>query len=209
MKLALKYIVIFCSTLIIQGCTTRLDFCECMSLEKALTDQFLLSEKERKAKEDGCKWIHEELSVLEILQKWAECNGSQTPPESNRNQKQSQQAENANNESQSDQYNLYCPITPEGNYDKSELALYYYPNTNGNKPYAEFRFTDGTIFKLKPNCEGEYSWCIRSRDNVEIGFLKIEPDSEGEAIFLDIKFNENSSSYTYYLSKMAGTFRSF
>lgn len=126
----------------------------------------------------------------------------------NQNPITDESSENANNESQSDQYNIYYPITPEGNYDKSELSLYYYPNINGNKPYAEFRFIDGTIFKLKPNCEGEYSWCIRSIDNVEIGFLKIETDTEGEAVFLDIKFNENSSSYSSYLSKMTGTFRS-
>jgi len=81
MKQELRYLrlmVLIGLILIIQSCATRLDFCECMSLEKALTDPYLLSEKEKKAKEEGCKWIHEELSDLEIIQKWAECNENQS-----------------------------------------------------------------------------------------------------------------------------------
>lgn len=209
MKLNLFLTSVFGVSLILQSCATKLDVCECLSFKNALTDQFLLSEKEQKRKEEGCKWIYEEYSDLELLQKWAECNGSQNQHESEKNIEQDRQSENANNEAQSGEYSVYYPVTQEGDYDKSELSFYYYPNENGNRPFAEFRFNDGAKFKLTPVCEGEYSWCIRTAENLEVGYLKIEPDSEGEAVFLHSKFNENSSNYTYYLEKISGTFRLF
>lgn len=206
MKPGLFFLCVTSISLILQSCATKLDVCECLSLKNALTDQFLLSEKEQKRKEEGCKWIYEEYSDLELLQKWAECNGSKNQQEPEKPE-QAPQDENANRVARSGEYSVYYPVTPEGNYDKSELSFYYYPNENGNRPYAEFRFTDGTKFDLTPVCEGEYSWCIRTAENLEIGYLKVEPDSEGEAVFLYSKFNENSSNYTYYLEKMSGTFR--
>lgn len=65
--------IIICASALFPGCTVRRDFCECVNLEKALTDQFSLSEKEKRKKEEECKWIKEELSPMEILQKTAEC----------------------------------------------------------------------------------------------------------------------------------------
>lgn len=189
-----KYVKIFFAliiTLSLQSCATRLDFCECVDLESALMDPYMLSQKELEAKEKGCKWIKEELSEWEYLQRLAEC-----------------WKENTTSQAENDEYSVYYPVTSTGDYDKSEVSFYYYPNVNG-RPYAEFRFTDGTTFNLLPNCEGEYSWCIRTKENLEIGALQIESDTEGEAIFIDIIFNGNSSGYLHYLSKMIGTFRLF
>ena len=76
MKTRFNLSIVLLISIILSSCTTKLDVCECLDLKNALTDQYLLSEKERKEKEEGCKWIYEEYSDLELIQKFAECNGS-------------------------------------------------------------------------------------------------------------------------------------
>lgn len=208
----LRLLVIFCIALLIQSCTTKLDVCECLSFKNAITDQYLLSEKERKQKEEGCEWIYEEYSDLELIQKWAECTNNeinQMKQDQNSSQTEAKNTASSDNTASMQQSveSIYYPINNSGNYQTQTVALHYWNNSDGNKPYAEMRFTDGTTFTLMPNCEGEFDWCIRTSSNEEVGYLKIEPDSEGEAVFLDVKYNENSDQYTNYLDKMAGTFR--
>lgn len=52
---------------------SRLEFCECMDLKKAFTDQYTLSKNEIEEKQKGCLWIENELSQVEITQKTLEC----------------------------------------------------------------------------------------------------------------------------------------
>jgi hypothetical protein len=72
--------VIIFASIFLPGCATKRDFCECVDLTKAVTDQYMLSENEKIKKEKECKWIQEELSPAEILQKTAECWGANTAP---------------------------------------------------------------------------------------------------------------------------------
>jgi len=51
----------------------RMEFCDCMNLEKAFTDTLLLSQNERDAKRRKCAWIEKEMSEMDILQKTAQC----------------------------------------------------------------------------------------------------------------------------------------
>jgi len=213
-----RFIVIsvIVTTFIFSSCSRKLDVCECLSFKNAIMDQYLLSEKDRQEKEEGCQWIYEEYSSVELVQKWAECNNNEV--------KKMQKDLNADQQSEqvtiekSDEQNIsppesqkeesvYYPITNTGDFDTQSVSLHYWPNPDGNKPYAQIKFTNGVTFSLMPNCEGDYNWCIRTSENIEIGFLKIEPDSEGEAIFLDVRRNQNSTDYSYYLDKMVGTFR--
>lgn len=84
--------VIIFASIFLPGCVTKRDFCECVDLTKAVTDQYMLSEKEKTKKEKECKWIEEELSPMEILQKTAECWGSNTAPSAETTDEQLQQA---------------------------------------------------------------------------------------------------------------------
>ena len=61
--------------IILKSCKSerRLDFCECYDIKSALTDSLLLSKSELRDKQEGCNWIEEELSPLEIQQKFIEC----------------------------------------------------------------------------------------------------------------------------------------
>lgn len=74
---------ILLSPIIFFSCASenRIEFCECMDLKKAFTDQYNLSKNEIKEKEKGCLWIENELSPVEITQKTLECwkaNGAQS-----------------------------------------------------------------------------------------------------------------------------------
>jgi len=117
-------------------------------------------------------------------------------------------------QNQSDE-SVYYPVDSSGMIDSQIVSLHYWANKNGNKPYAEMQFTDGTVFTLLPNCEGEYYWCIQNNDEEEIGYLKIEhvstkEESYGEFavddLLLDVKYNTKSAPYTKYLSKMTGSY---
>ena len=71
------------SPIILFSCASesRLDFCECMDLKKAFTDQYTLSKNEIEEKQKGCLWIENELSQVEITQKTLECwksNGTES-----------------------------------------------------------------------------------------------------------------------------------
>ncbi len=208
MKRFTSLILILSIGFLAESCATKLDVCECLSFQNAITDQYLLSEKERKQKEEGCKWIYEEYSDLELVKKWAECAQNELN-QMKQNQNDANNQVNSNNTATPEQSSesIYYPVNNSGVYQTQTVALHYWNNPDGNKPYAEMRFTDGTTFTLMPSCEGEYDWCIRNSSNEEVGYLKIEPDSEGEAVFLDVRDNENSSSFTNYLSYMTGTFR--
>ncbi len=74
----MKKIVLLLGPIIIltffSGCAIRLDFCECTNIAKTLTDPYFLTEKEIRAKKEGCKWIYEELSPAEFMQHLAECD---------------------------------------------------------------------------------------------------------------------------------------
>lgn len=57
----------------------RLDVCDCLDIEAALTDSLLLSKKELKAKSEGCAWVTEELSPAEQSVKLIECYSKNAP----------------------------------------------------------------------------------------------------------------------------------
>ncbi len=57
----------------------RLDVCDCLNIEAALTDELLLSQKEIKAKSEGCAWVTEELSPAEQSVKLIECYSKNAP----------------------------------------------------------------------------------------------------------------------------------
>jgi hypothetical protein len=59
----------------------RRDICDCLSIEAALTDDMLLSQKEIKAKSEGCAWVTEELSPAEQSAKLIECYSKKFPTE--------------------------------------------------------------------------------------------------------------------------------
>ncbi|MFA6987971.1 MAG: hypothetical protein WC185_02840 [Acholeplasmataceae bacterium] len=117
-------------------------------------------------------------------------------------------------QNQSDE-SVYYPVDSSGIMDSRTVSLHYWANKNGNKSYAEMQFSDGAVFTLLPNCEGEYLWCIQNNDDEEIGYLKIKhvftkEESYGEFatdnLLLDVKYNTKSAPYTKYLSKMTGSY---
>ena len=80
--LKLEIISIVC--LFCFGCMEpRRDFCDCMDIIKGLTDGLTLSKTEIETKERGCKWIEEELSPFEIMQRTAQCYKTKSNAESN------------------------------------------------------------------------------------------------------------------------------
>jgi len=210
-KLIIKFLVI--SLLFLTNCATKLDVCECLSFKKTITDQYLLSEKELKEKEEGCEWIYQEYSDMELIQKWAECTKNeinQSEPFSGNSFQANAPDNNStyeNSESQTKASSCYYPVNENGDYDQTMVSLHYFTNGDGNKPYGEIRYTDGTTFTIIPNCEGAFNWCIRTPENTEIGYLKIDYDTEGEALFLETKQNSNSNRYSGYLTFLNGTFR--
>ncbi len=75
----LKLGAIYVVCLVYFGCIEpRRDFCDCMDIGRGLADGLTLSKKEMEAKQRNCKWIEEELSPLEIIQRTAKCY-SKTP----------------------------------------------------------------------------------------------------------------------------------
>lgn len=89
--------VIILASIFLPGCVTKRDFCECVDLTKAITDQYMLSEKEKTKKEKECKWIEEELSPTEIWQKTAECWGSKSSSDSSEKELQENSVDNNSN----------------------------------------------------------------------------------------------------------------
>lgn len=65
--------MLLASILVVCSCTPRRDFCDCMNISKAVTDGFILSEKELEEKEKGCEWIQKEMSQMELLEKMSSC----------------------------------------------------------------------------------------------------------------------------------------
>jgi hypothetical protein len=124
-----KTISILCAiiltSIVLPGCVTKRDFCECVDLTKAVTDQYMLSENERIKKEKECKWIQEELSPAEILQKTAECWGSKSSSDSL--EKELQEKSVDNNSNVADSNISPSPYKPEDNptTEKSENQKAY------------------------------------------------------------------------------------
>ena len=84
MKKSILIVVTLC--LVLSSCQKRRTFCECMDIMAALTDSLYLSNSELEEKRKECKWIEEEMSPLEISQKFLECIGNAvnpTPEQSN------------------------------------------------------------------------------------------------------------------------------
>lgn len=79
----LKLLVV--SSILVSCVQQRRDICDCLDIEAALTDSTLLSEKEIKAKTEGCAWVSEELSPAEQATKLLECYKINTPVDSKEN----------------------------------------------------------------------------------------------------------------------------
>lgn len=79
-----KYIPVFIaiSSLLFSCGPQRRDICDCLNIEAALTDDMLLSQKEIKAKSEGCAWVTKELSPAEQSAKLIECYSKKVPTES-------------------------------------------------------------------------------------------------------------------------------
>jgi hypothetical protein len=75
-KVMTMFGVVLFTTIFFSSCEQRREFCDCKNLDlsKALMESITLSKKELEAREKACKWIEEEMSKLEILQKIAECS---------------------------------------------------------------------------------------------------------------------------------------
>lgn len=129
--------------IILKSCKTerRLDFCECYDIKSALTDSLLLSKSELRDKQEGCNWIEEELSPLEIQQKFIECI------------KNNKTTSNAINEEAVDTNPIQDPIITTNVYDIpttgkaiciSEFA-YIYSSPDINSATGSYYTTNDTI----------------------------------------------------------------
>lgn len=65
--------VLLITIFIFSSCEQRREFCDCMDVKSLFADGLTLSKKEIEAKERGCKWITEELSQMEQIQRMAKC----------------------------------------------------------------------------------------------------------------------------------------
>lgn len=111
MKNSLSKILFLC--LVITSCQKRLTICECMDIKAALTDSLYLSKNELEEKRKGCEWIEQELSPLEITQKFLECIGGTS-------------------DANSVQSNTTCDSCVNETEDNSQIAEEIESSNNGN-----------------------------------------------------------------------------
>lgn len=86
------------STVLFSCGPQRLNICDCLDIEAALTDSLLLSKNELKAKSEGCAWVSEELSPAEQSVKLIECYSKNAPDTSIDNKEIEEKSETEQNE---------------------------------------------------------------------------------------------------------------
>lgn len=127
----------------------RIEFCECMDLKKAFTDQYNLSKNEIKEKEKGCLWIENELSPVEITHKTLECwkaNGAQYDTISNASSEPIEVENNIANENN-------IPAMGRANCI-SEFASIYSNTDNNSATESFYTLNDVILYRYNINDNG-------------------------------------------------------
>jgi hypothetical protein len=100
---------------------------------------------------------------------------------------------------------------------KNTKVIFNYNENKGGepaRPSLTIQYKDGfKMFDLvMPNCEGDYEWCLRNKDNEDIAYLKLNFNSNRTIMFGNIKYDKlldqetNKQEIINHLSLLEGTF---